>query len=247
MPKRTRLTDAGCQRLKPVPGKPYKDHFDAVKSRLCLTVYATGKKSWHLQHYPKRLAGRVTTRKLGTFPQLGVAAARKAARDFELNPEAATKAAADTFGEITEQFTRRHIEAKGLRSANDIKRNLNYAVRYLRDRKFVEIGRADYSNILDKIEDERGPGQATAVYIVLHTLTRWAEGRFDEYRSPIVSSMRRDHRSPTERARDRTLNDDEIRALWLACDDMGAFGDFTDAALDGAAPKQSRHDALDRR
>ena len=57
------------------------------------------------------------------------------------------------------------------------------------------------------------------------------QGRSDDYRSPIVSSMRRDHRTPTERARSRILTDDEIRKLWAACDEMGTFGDFTKMLL----------------
>jgi len=62
-------------------------------------------------------------------------------------------------------------------------------------------------------------------------MTRWFESRSDDYRSPIVASMRRDHRTPTERARERVLTDDEIRAVWAATEGMPTFGPFVKMLL----------------
>src|SRR5437763_887452 len=50
----------------------------------------------------------------------------------------------------------------------------------------------------------------------------WYATREDDYSSPIIRGMHRykggDHK------RDRFLSDDEIRALWKACDDSGTYG-----------------------
>ena len=50
----------------------------------------------------------------------------------------------------------------------------------------------------------------------------WYQSRHDDYASPIVKGMRRSNTK--ERARDRKLNDDELRAVWQAAD--GTFGAF---------------------
>jgi len=46
----------------------------------------------------------------------------------------------------------------------------------------------------------------------------WHAGRSDDFRSPIVRGMTRT--SPKERARQRVLTDDELRAVWKAADDQ---------------------------
>jgi integrase len=48
--------------------------------------------------------------------------------------------------------------------------------------------------------------------------------RDDAYNSPIVKGMKRDKRSLPEKSRTRTLNDNEIRAVWSACTDMPIYG-----------------------
>ncbi|MGB6663915.1 MAG: site-specific integrase [Methylocella sp.] len=52
----------------------------------------------------------------------------------------------------------------------------------------------------------------------------WAEARSDDWRSPIVRGMSRT--KPKERARERTLTDDELRAVWHATGGAGVFGRF---------------------
>jgi integrase len=50
----------------------------------------------------------------------------------------------------------------------------------------------------------------------------WYESRHDDYRSPIVKGMGR--YKAAEHKRERTLADDEIRALWPVCEAAGTFG-----------------------
>ena len=50
----------------------------------------------------------------------------------------------------------------------------------------------------------------------------WHAARSDDFRSPIVRGMART--KPSERARQRKLNDEELRAVWQASADHGAFG-----------------------
>ena len=169
---RKRLTDEGSKRLRPKE-KPYWI-YDSVTTRLFITVYPTGTKAWHILHY---VNAKPHTKKLGNFPAMTIKQARAAAREFVGNPLGAlARSEVGSFAEIADEFFRRHVQAKGLRSAVDVKRLLDYAVRHLRDRKFLETGRRDYANVLDKIEDERGPNVADGIEAILHTLTRWFRG-----------------------------------------------------------------------
>lgn len=215
-PHRSRLTDVGVRKLKPIVGKQF-ERYDFVVPRLYIRVSGGGTKSWGLFHY---IGGKPKWITLGRFPELTVAKARVAARDFQMNPNAAlSRAEVGSFEEVAAEFLKRRVAAKGLRSQTDIERNLRYATEHLRGRKFLDIGRRDYAQVLDKIADARGDGVADDVYVTLHTLGSWFESRSNDYRSPLVSSMRRSE----PKSRERILSDDEIRSLWKV---EGSFGDF---------------------
>lgn len=81
-----------------------------------------------------------------------------------------------------------------------------------------EIRRSDIRKLLDKIQDERGASMADHVLAVLRRVMSWHASRDDDYRSPIVRDMART--SPKERARARTLTDEELRAVWKAADEF---------------------------
>ena len=74
-----------------------------------------------------------------------------------------------------------------------------------------------------------GRGAAIAVLSALRTLLSWHAGRSD-FISPLVRGMRRT--STRERARERILTDDELRAVWGAAEqDKGPFGPFVQFLL----------------
>jgi integrase len=54
----------------------------------------------------------------------------------------------------------------------------------------------------------------------VHNIGNWHASRSDDYASPVVRGMRRHEYEP----RDRTLNDDELRAVWKAAESSGTFG-----------------------
>lgn len=73
-----------------------------------------------------------------------------------------------------------------------------------------------------------GAPQADAVLATIRTILMWAMKEIDDYTSPIPPRMalKLDPRSTEEKARDRILDKDEIRAMWSACDELGVFGDL---------------------
>ena len=66
--------------------------------------------------------------------------------------------------------------------------------------------------MLDQIEDASGPRMADMTLAVVRKVMNWHASRSDDFASPIVKGMR----PPRGKGRERTLSDDEIRAIWFA-------------------------------
>jgi integrase len=90
-------------------------------------------------------------------------------------------------------------------------------------RSIYDLRRADIARLLDSIEDSSGPVQADRTLAYLRKAFHWQQGRDDNLISPIIRGMART--STKERARDRILTDDELRAIWkyTASDTFGAL------------------------
>jgi integrase len=91
-----------------------------------------------------------------------------------------------------------------------------------------QVKRSDIVRWLDRIADERGPVSANRALGALRRVFNFHAIRSDDFRSPIVRGMER-----AEKARDRVLSDDELKAVWAAA--SGAFGDFVKFLLLTAA------------
>jgi integrase len=79
--------------------------------------------------------------------------------------------------------------------------------------------------LLDKIEDESGASAADIALSIVRRVMNWHAARSDDFRSPIVRGMTRCR--PSDHARSRILNDDELRAVWRAADSkQGPFGHY---------------------
>jgi integrase len=81
--------------------------------------------------------------------------------------------------------------------------------------------------MLDRIEDESGPGAADTALAYTRRIFGWHEERHDDFRSPIGKMKTRRTSS-----RERVLTDDEIRAVWGV---QGFWGDFSRLLLLTAA------------
>ncbi|TIP04933.1 MAG: hypothetical protein E5X72_09645 [Mesorhizobium sp.] len=178
---------------------------------LVLVVSHGGTKSWRALWYE---AGKPKSAKLGTYPDIGIADARKAASNFEPERHVASKEAG-TFKEVAEDFVKRHVDKKGLRSKREIERQLRvYVYPRWKDKALFDITRRDVNKLLDDIEDNHGARQADAVLATIRKMFSWYESRDDQFVSPVVRGMKRGEYKP----RERWLSDDEIRLVWAACD-----------------------------
>jgi integrase len=166
---------------------------------------------------------------IGSTAEIKVEQARELARAAiarikqGLDPFPAPPVKPDTVADVIEIYLRRHVEARHLRTGDEMRRILErYVLPVWGDLPFAEIRRSDVARLLDGIEDKHGAWVADTVLAQLRGLASWYAGRDDTYVPPFTRGMRRV--SPEDRKRSRVLADHEIRAVWQAAGEAGAFG-----------------------
>lgn len=229
--RRKTLSDLGVAALKPTE-KPYafpdpelRGHYvrvmpSGVKSFAAISRNPDGKQVWAT---------------LGATDKLKIDDAREKARQAISRiksglPVVEERAQARTFKDVAENYLKRHVEAKGLLSAYEIRRCLTaYLYPRWQDHDFISLRRGDVSALLDEVEDNNGGRQADYCLAIIRGICNWYATRNDGYTSPIVRGMRRT--APAAQKRDRILSDDEIRAIWNEAGTSGTFGAIVRFAL----------------
>ncbi len=218
-PLRRLLTDRFCAAAKPREGEAQTDYFDTDCAGLALRV-SSRRKSWTF-HYS--LAGRKRLT-FGAYPLLSLSAARTKADEARAAIAAGSdprSIASETLTSVCAEYMRR--EGGLLRSADWRQGVLaRHVYPTLGNRPIAEIRRSEIVRLLDHIADESGAPMADKTLGIVRKVMNWYAARSDDFRSPIVRGMARTRMSET--ARDRTLSDDEIRAIWSASG--GVFGNF---------------------
>jgi integrase len=127
--------------------------------------------------------------------------------------------ATNTVNKVLDGYLARNVEARKLRSAPEITSIFARLVRPLiGERSIYTLGRQDILDLLDVVADEQGPVMADKVLDYVRAAFGWYAVRDPKFNIPIVKGMSRTKTS--ERARSRVLDDQEIRDLWAALDDM---------------------------
>lgn len=244
MPRRNskHLTDPGISKIGKAPKGKRLERFDAGLDGLCLRVTDKGTKTWCIYYRFADEAGRPRNRRLtlGPWPVLGVAQAREAARRAKdqarggIDPKAArdTAQAAEranaeaetrnTFGAVAERFIAR--ECARLKRGRDveavIRRELLPGWRH---RKMTSFRRGDLTVLTDELIDAEKPMAGHKLHETAKRIFNWAVERGDIDVSPFAAS-----RAPVKKkARQRKLEDWEIRLFWPVWDSMGyPWGDL---------------------
>jgi integrase len=221
MSARKTLSNRGVAALKPraqryaFPDPELRGHYVRITpsggKSFATVARANGKQVW-------------TT--IGAADAMTIEDAREQAREILKRVRAglpAVEVKGETFDVVTNNWLKRHAEAKGLRSLSKIKMLLDSHVRPAwGDREFVLLRRSDVAALLDEVEDDHSPRQADAVLTLIRSIMNWFATRHDDYQPPIVRGMRR--QSPHATARARVLSDEELRAIWTKAESAGAFG-----------------------
>jgi Arm DNA-binding domain/Phage integrase family/Phage integrase central domain len=223
MPMHAKLTKAFVAKAKAVAGAERSIWWDENMESFGLMVTAAGHRSFIVQY---RAAGR--SRRYTIKANQSLAKARKQAKSvlgsvaegrdpvFEKREQRKRKAEeANTLKAIAEEYLRREEQKKELRSIGERRRIFERNIYpKLGSRQIDSIRRSEIVRLLDRIEDDSGASMADHVLAVLRRLMSWHASRSDDFRSPITRDMARTR--PKERARERVLSDDELRAVWKA-------------------------------
>jgi integrase len=141
-------------------------------------------------------------------------------RDPAAERSTARAAAANTVNILLDRFLERYVRKQNLRSADEIERAFAAYVRpRLGNKPIYDLGRRDVVNLLDEIEDKNGPVMADRTLAYLRKAFNWQATRDETFNSPVIKGMART--KPKERARTRILEDQEIRDLRAALDELG--------------------------
>jgi integrase len=211
-----RFTDKNVAALKPRAHR--YEVWEDGRSGYGLRVSPAGRKSWV---YMYRFGGKARRMTLGNYPAVGLASAHvkfaqaKKLLDHGEDPGAAAKADklaerdAPTVRTLIDEYLER--SAKALRSYREIKRvlELDIAPRWGK-RKAKSIKRRDVILLLDEIADRGAP-------IMANRTLNWVRRMFNFgiSREVVDGNPTTGVEAPSkETERERTLTDDEIRALW---------------------------------
>jgi integrase len=218
MPRRA-LTDKFCASARTREGEIQTDYFDASVPGLSLRVSRSGRKAWSYLFTWSARRRRMT---LGTYPATSLAAARSRAEESRTAIEAGrfpVTTAPDTLRAVVAEWFER--EGRALRTGAYILATLERLVLpTLGDRPIADIRRSDIVRVMDRID---GDVMADQTLGYLRRVLNWHAARSDDFHSPIVRGMGR--AAPvSERARERTLTDPELRAVWKAAEGQGEYG-----------------------
>jgi integrase len=227
MARRRTLTDAGIASLKAraktyaMPDPEMPGHY--------IRVHPTGSKMFVV--VARNPSGKQVWATIGSTHIYRAAEARQKARGaIRCIREGLDRVGPDTFERVSDTWLKRHVEAKKLISAPDLRSMLErHLLPAWRNREFVSIRRGDVATLLDKIEDSNGAVVADFALATIRMICNFHATRSDDYVSPAVKGMRRT--DPKAHARARILNDEELSLIWKAAESNGTFGAFIQLAL----------------
>jgi integrase len=190
---------------------PRAEYFDTKVRGLSLRVSPGGVKSWSL-HYTGAKRSRVT---LGSYPSMGLAAARGAALEARAQVEAGAdprRSHRTTVATLIASYLDKHVRPN-LRTADDVEGRFNYnALPIIGNIPLADLHRRDINRVIDPILTRGRPISANHVFQDLRAMLRWAVARGDLDRNPMDGMTTP---APT-RSRERVLTDAEIAKLWAA-------------------------------
>ena len=228
----TFLTDAAVKRIEP-PDSGQRDYPDPYIPGLYLRVSSKGNRSWCFMYRLKdgsRKQRRIT---FGRYPALGLAEARDKARPlyeqtqrgedpaiFEAaKRREAARQRSNLFKTVAADFIERYCKPKN-KTWEQQKRLLDrHVVPLWGDFPVSAITRRDAIELVEDLVRDHSKFTAHNVRAVAMKLFKWAGQRDMVDVNPF--SMTEPPVSAKKSARDRVLRDEEVRAIWSACEEIG--------------------------
>jgi Phage integrase family/Arm DNA-binding domain len=218
---RVKLTEGFIAGAKPAAGREREIFWDTVTPGFGLSATSNGSRSFVAQ-YRTDSDGRsrratIKARSLKQARREAKAILGKVAKGGDpVGEKRKVKLeAANTLRAVAEEYLKREEKKGELRSIKERRRILERDIfPKLGARQIDSIKRSDIVRLLDGIEDKSGAPMADHVLAALRRVMNWHVARSDDFRTPITRGMSKT--KPKERARERVLSDDELRAVWRA-------------------------------
>jgi len=212
------LNDRKLRGLKPRDGRGY-EVADRAFPGLCLRVMSSGVRSWSLRY---RVGGRQKRIALGRYPIISLADARDIAqehlravkregRDPSREKRENHRAGVDTFDALIDRFIEQHAKPRN-KTWRGTRRTFDREIpRSWKYRSPAEITRRDIRELVEAKAIE-APIAANRLRALLSKLFNFAVERESVEFNPVSGTPR----PGVERARQRVLDDEEIREFWKA-------------------------------
>lgn len=231
MPRKN-LTDALVRSLKPGP-KQY-EIMDGIVPGLAIRISPGGKRTFILIARFPGGSRHPTRRAIGTYPAIGIAAARKIGRNWSEqiavgnNPTAKAEPEA-TFSEVAQSFIHRYAKknnktwrqtagvlglSRDPKDHNKLKTVKGGLTDKWRNRLITDLTKRDVIDAINKIMDRGTPYRANRTLAAIRKFFNWCVQQAIIDTSPCIGL-----KAPAkEKSRDRVLSEEELRILWQAWD-----------------------------
>jgi integrase len=217
----TTFTKATVRKMRCPAGSTEKFFWDGDCPGLGIRALSSGRLSWIFQYRDQH--GRTRRMAIGDVAVIGLDNAREGARRIAanvvhgINPsvERKSKRAARSVLEVIEAYLLQAEARLRPRSYKETERNLRKHAASLHHERIETVHRRDIAALLERISERSSPIVANRVRAALSAVWSWGlkTGRVDSDANPVMFTIHH-----PEKARERTLSDAELRAIWDATD-----------------------------
>jgi integrase len=185
-----------------------------TKTKTYRATYTISHKNEHLE------AGKVKTVKIGRVGEMTLDNARKMVVTYrgianEGNNPVKDKPRPTTFSEVVAEYVEDYCKPN-MRTWDQAERILTSNCAEFANKKIQVLTKPEFKRLCDRFAREGMPYKATVTHMALKRFLKWAEDRGYITANVLIGSTV----EYEQRTRDRVYNDDEIKAIWRACDQL---------------------------
>jgi integrase len=203
------------------PGKSEAFFWDAACSGFGMRALKSGRRSWIYQYRDDHKRTRRIA--LGDVSAVSLNTARAAARQHAAsvvqgaNPSVRRRAqrTAMTVLGVVEAYLRHAKTRQRPRSYEETERHLRRHAAPLHHERAEAVGRRSIAELLERVAAASGPIAANRLRAALSALWTWSlrTGLIEADSNPVTFTLKH-----IEKPRERTLSDEELKAIWKATD-----------------------------
>jgi integrase len=243
MAEASKLTETMIDKARLGPKQKQEILWDTAVTGFGLRILAGGSKTFWYQYRPpggRSVSSRMV--RIGSFPSISLADARKAARSFA----GAVARGEDPAAEKQEERRRanatlrqllaeggeyeRHLKRRHIVNTKVVMSGLRRGLGRLMSKDVAAITRQDFVTAITVIEDQGRPGAAADLRKFSRTFCEWAVRR-GLAAANVMAGLRQPKQTRAEKLaaqakKARALSDAEIIAVWNAADGRSSFGNL---------------------